>query len=506
MTKFLLLLALSLLVAGLVVGVITNQWLILPTALIVIGIILGISSLIIGKKNKAKFWQTRATEAGINTIVATISVLVIVALINFMAIRHSVRFDLTENQLFTIAPQSQEIVENLTQPLKVWVFDPNIPQELKALLENYGRYSDNFQFEFVDPQIQIGLAEKFNVQSFGEIYLEYGDKRQKIETISNDFGANISEIQITNAIVKIQSDRVFTIDFLQGHGEPELDAVEGGFSQAITQLKDRGYVVRELNLITEGKIPKDTDVIIIARPIRKLLSAEVTLLQEYVNNGGRLLMMLMPDVDPGLTPILQDWGITLDNRFVIDASGVGSTWGLGPGVIFANNYGNHPITKSFGSGISLFPQSRPINITEKPDITATPFVITDGNTWAESNLAPEEIVFNPEEDVQGPLNLAVALNQNNTSNLPESRMVVFGNGQFATDGWFQQQLNGDLFLNTVNWLIGDKSLTLSISPKEQTNRRINLTPLEAGLISWMAVRIMPILGFIVAGVIWWRKR
>ena len=210
MTKFLLLLALSLLVAGLVVGVITNQWLILPTALILTGVILGISSLIIGKKNKAKFWQTRATEAGINTIAATISVLVIIALINFMAIRHSVRFDLTENKLFTIAPQSQEIVENLTQPLKVWVFDPNIPQELKALLENYGRYSDNFQFEFVDPQIQIGLAEKFNVQSFGEVYLEYGDKRQKIETISNDFGANISEIQITNAIFKIQSDRVFT--------------------------------------------------------------------------------------------------------------------------------------------------------------------------------------------------------------------------------------------------------------------------------------------------------
>ena len=506
MTKFWFLLALSLFIAGLVAGVITNNWFIVPTALIVAGLMLGICSLILGQKNPAKFWQARATEAGINTIVATISVLVILVLINFMAIRHSVRFDLTEHKLLTLAPQSQAIAQNLTQPLKVWVFDRNIDQDLKNLLGNYARYSENFQFEFVDPQIQIGLAEQFKVQSFGEIYLEYGDKRQKIETINNDFGANIFEISITNAIVKIQSDRIFTIDFLQGHGEPELDAREGGFSQAITQLQDQGYRVRGLNLITEGKIPNDTDVIIIAKPLRKLLAQEVTLLQQYLKNGGRLLIMLMPDIDPGLTPILQEWGINLDNRFVIDASGVGSTWGFGPGVIFVTNHGNHPITSSFGSGISVFPDSRPLNIAEKPDITATPFVITDNNTWAESNLAPQEIGFNSKEDLPGPLNLAIALSRENNSNVPPSQMVVFGNGLFATNGWFQQQLNGDIFLNSVNWLIGDKSLTLSLRPKEQTNRRINLTPAEAVIISWTATTIMPMLGFIVAGVIWWRKR
>ncbi|HHP7229623.1 MAG TPA: GldG family protein [Xenococcaceae cyanobacterium] len=506
MTKFLLLLALGLFVTGLVVGAITDNWLILPTALILVGIIIGIGSLIIGKKESTKFWQTRATEAGINLLTKSVAILIILALINFLAIRYSVRFDLTENKLFTLAPQSQEIVANLTQPLKVWVFDRNIAPELKTLLENYGRYNDNFQFEFVDPEIQIGLAEQFNVQSFGEVYLEYGAKSQKLEPISNDLGANIAEIQLTNALVKIQSDRIFTIDFLQGHGEPELDAVEGGFSQAIAQLQDRGYVVRGLNLITQGKIPDDTDVIVIAKPLRNLLAQEVTLLQAYLDQGGRLMMMLMPDVDPGLTPILQNWGISLDRRFVIDFSGVGSTWGFGPGVIFVTNYGDHPITDSFGSGVTIFPESRPLNLTEKPEVTTTPLAITDENTWAESNLAPEEITFNPEEDAPGPLTLAFALNRESNSNLPATRMVVFGNGMFATDGWFQQQLNGDIFLNTVNWLIGEQNLPLSIRPQEATNRRINLSPTEAGLISWMALRIMPLLSFVLAGVIWWRKR
>ncbi len=506
MMRFLLLLALSLIVAGLSAGLIAKQWLILPTVLIFSGIVIGIFALKKNIANKSKFLPSRTTEVVINTSTAAISILVIFALINFMAVRYGVRWDLTENKLFTIAPQSQEIVKNLTQSLKVWVFAPNIDRELQTLLENYSHYSDKFEFEFIDPQIQIGLAEKFKVKSFGEIYLEYGTKKEKIETNNNDFGTNISEIQITNAIFKIQSDRIFTIDFLQGHGEPSLEATEEGFSQAIKQLQDRGYKVRELNLITQRQIPKNTDVIIIARPIRKLLPEEVTLLQKYLNNGGRLLVMLMPNINSGLTPILQQWGIILDNRFVIDASGMGNTWGLGPGVIFVTNYGEHPITKSFGSGISLFPESRPLSITEKPDIKALPFIITNGNTWAESNLAPQEIVFNAKEDTPGPLNLAVALNRNNPSELPESRLVVFGNGMFATDGWFQQQLNSDIFLNTVNWLIGDNRLSLAIRPKEQTNRRINLTAVEAGIISWMALRVMPIIGFVIAGVIWWRKR
>ncbi len=507
MTKFFgLLLALGLLTAGLVVGLVTNQWFLASIGLILTGATIVI--LAIGRKqqNFEQFRQTRAIESFINGATATIAILVIFALINFMAIRHGNRFDLTENKLFTIAPQSQEIVKNLSQSLKIWVFDHNIDQELKNLLEDYTRYSDKLEFQFVDPQIEIGLAEQFKVQSFGEVYLEYGEKREKISTTGNDFGGNISETAITNAIFRIQSDRIFQIYFLQGHGEPKLDAAEGGFTQAISQLRDLGYQVRELNLITQRQIPKNTDLIIISRPIRKFLPTEVSLLQTYLKNGGRLLIMLMPDVNPGLAPILQDWGITLENRFIIDASGLGNTWGYGPGVVIITNYGNHPITKTFGSGISVFPQSRPVKITEKPNINSESFIITNRNTWAENNLAPKQIEFNPKQDIRGPLNIGVALNRKNTDKQRESRLVVFGNGTFAMDGWFQKQLNSDIFLNTVDWLIRDNGLTLSIRPKEQTNRRINLSPLEAGVISWMALRIMPLLSFIAAGLIWWRKR
>jgi ABC-type uncharacterized transport system involved in gliding motility auxiliary subunit len=76
----------------------------------------------------------------------------------------------------------------------------------------------------------------------------------------------------------------------------------------------------------------------------------------------------------------------------------------------------------------------------------------------------------------------------------------------VTDGWFQQQLNSDVFLNSVSWLSKRDEQALSIRPKESKNRRINLSLVQTGILGWTALVIMPLLGFTTAGVMWWRRR
>ncbi len=511
MSKLLFFLGLILIVAGIVVGLITGSWLLPAAGLLAVGTILIVIGFILISKNKKSFWTRRSTQAGTNAFIATAAMLVIIVLINFVAVGNSLRFDLTENKLFTLAPQSQEIVQNLSQPLKVWIFDRKINPETQTLLENYRRYGNNFQFEFVDPEIKVGLAEKFNVKSLGEIYLEYGDKKQRIETIDAAIGSSLSEVQLTNAIERIQRDRTPYIYFLQGHGEPQLDANEGGLSQAVNSLEARGYQVQPLNLALSNQIPDNAEVIVLAGPTRELFPAEVQALKDYLNKGGRLLLFLAPKTDPGLTSLLKDWGVKLDDRLVIDASGAGNFLGFGPAAPIINNYGSHVITQNFNNGISVFPESRPLEISKMEGVDAVPLVITSQNTWGESNPAAEEIVFDPQVDRKGPLNLAFALTRTSSSDKQQekntqSRLVIFGSSTFAINGWFQQQLNGDLIINSVNWLAGEDEQVLSISPREQTNRRINLTPLQAGIISWTALLIMPLIGLIVAVITWWRRR
>ena len=498
MSKILLFFSITLLVAGIVAGLLTGQWSLSVIVLLGLGIALSIATLAVKIKKNSHFWQQRNLEVTVNNLLSTLALLIILGLVNFLTIRHPIRLDLTENQIFTLSPQAQEIALNLKKPLKVWIFDRNIDPETQTLLKNYRRYGNNFSYQLIDPNLEINLAERFSATSLGDVYLVYGEQRQKLETTATSLGTNITEAKLTNAIAKIQQDRTPHVYFLQGHGESTLDNTEEGLSQAVTELTEKGYVVATLNLATQPTIPDDADVIAIVKPLRRLLDTEVTSLQQYLENGGNLLLMLMPNIDIGLEPILQEWGIQLDNRLVIDGSASGER---PPTIAIVDRYGNHPITEDFNGGITLFPQSRVIKTTAKPDLTATPLVITNENTWAESNLASEEITFNSQEDLASPLNIAIAFTKENTS-----RMVVFGNAIFATNGWFTQQLNGDLFLNTIDWLAGVNKDILSISPKELVNRRINLSPLQATAISWLAMRIMPLFSFLIAGIIWWRKR
>ncbi|HAC65324.1 MAG TPA: ABC transporter [Cyanothece sp. UBA12306] len=554
--KYLFIPGIILTVAGLVVGLTTKDWSILPLSLVIAGGILLVSWLLFLLITGRSFWNKRSTQAGTNALVSTISLITILGIINFIAVRYSSPIDLTENQLFTLSPQTQEIVKNLKNPLKVWIFIKDTNPIDKKLLENYRRYNQNFEFEFVDPDTNLGLTKKFNVESLGDVYLEYGDKRQLAQTlIAFNTPQPLSEIQLTNAIEKIQRDYTPTIYFLQGHGEYSLEKsqqeTEGSISTAISNLENKGYKVEPLNLVETG-IPDDADTIIIAGPKRKLFDQEVKELKTYSNQGGNLLVLLNPNTETGLETILEEWGVKLDNRIVIDGSS-----SLGPAIPLINSYGSHPITKEFSNGMSFYPLSRPIDTVKVDNVEATSLLVANDQMWAENDLESEELTFDPTQDIAGPFDLGVALvrqinpqeeNQNqssqsssnteekkteNPTNSPlpddkkdnkqsdavnqkttkletnkntESRIVVVGNSTFITDTLFNQQLNGDVFLNSVQWLANQDDQPLSIRPKEAKNRRINLTPLQGGILTWLTLVIFPLLGLAAASVTWWRRR
>ena len=84
--------------------------------------------------------------------------------------------------------------------------------------------------------------------------------------------------------------------------------------------------------------------------------------------------------------------------------------------------------------------------------------------------------------------------------------MVIGNATFATDGLFEQQLNGDVFLNAVSWLGRQDDSTFSIRPKEITNRRIVMTLQQQLAVGALALFILPLLGFLGALFMWLKRR
>jgi len=656
---------------GITARVVSGNWSPVPLGLLIAGIVIvGLWVLFLGSLAPG-FWGRRSTQVGTNAIIATLAMLVILGLINFLGVRYGQRVDLTENQLFTLSPLSQRVVKNLQQQVKVWVFDPKPNPADQELLNNYRRYGSKLEYEFVDPQLKPGLAKKFNVQDRGQVYLEYGPERKLLQTVSD--AERLSEVKLTNGIEQLTSDRTDTVYFLQGHGERSLEQLEGGLSQAVSALKDKNFTAQPLNLADRAEVPEDASLVVVAGPKRPLFEGETQALRNYLSTGGSVLLMVDPDTNPGLDSLLADWGVKLDNQIAIDASGQGRSVGLGPATPLVTNYGNHPITRDFGSGFSFYPLARPVETKPVEGVKETPLVKTNEQSWGESNPQKQPLEFEPKSDRPGPLTLGVALSRKAqpVSALPtptaspvatpeaspneqakasptptpqataspvvsptaspneqpkpsptptpqataspvvsptaspneqpkpsptptaqataspvaspspspngqpkvsptqtaqatasptaspspspngqakatptqtaqatasptaspsaspngqpqaspspangqklnnktsEARLVVYGNSNFATNGWFEQQLNGDVFLNSVSWLSKRDEQALSIRPKEQQNRRINLTPLQAGGLGWTALVITPLIGFTTAGVMWWRRR
>lgn len=565
-------------IMGITAQEVAGEWSPVSLALLIAGLlIIGLWFLLLDQIAPG-FWGRRSTQVGTNAIIATLAMFVIIGLINFLGVRYGVQIDLTENQLFTLSPQSQQVVRNLDQSVKVWVFEsPGNPAD-QELLENYRRYGSNLEFEFVDPQLQPELAQKFNVNYIGEVYLEYGNQRELVQTISQ--GERLSEVQLTNAIERITGDRTDKVYFLQGHGERPLEASdEGGLSQAVSALETKNFTVEPLNLAEQPAVPDDASLIVIAGPKRALFEPEVQALEDYLAQGGSLLVMIDPDTNPGLEPLLSDWGVTLTNQIVIDASGQGRLVGLGPATPLVTQYGDHPITQDFGTGFSIYPLAQPVDMEPVEGIQETPLVITSPQSWAENTPEQQPLEFNEQEgDRPGPLVLGVALSRQDSSASPpsepeaeetpeaegedtdepeaeetpevspeetdepeaetpeasptaspeespeaspspiqtdesqsqedeaESRLIVYGNSNFATDSWFDQQLNPDIFINSVSWLSKRDAQALSISPKEPEDRRINLTPVQSGILGWLALLIVPAFGFLTAGMLWWLRR
>jgi ABC-type uncharacterized transport system involved in gliding motility auxiliary subunit len=565
--QYLFLLGPFLIVVGLTAGLVSEKWAPIPLGFLLTGIV--ISGLwVIWQSQQSQWWKRRSTQAGTNALIATLAVLAILGLINFLGTRYHLRTDLTETQLFTLAPQSRELVRALPQPVKVWVFDATQNPQDRELLENYQRQSSKFKFEYIDPQSRPGLAEKFGVKDYGEIYLESQNKKQLVQVVNEN--ERLSEVKLTNRLQQLTSSTTAKVYFLQGHGEHQLSAGEGGMSQAVQGLGDKNYTTSPLNLAEKSKVPDDAAVLVVAGPKRELFDNEVKALQDYLNRGGNLLLLIDPNTDPKLNPLLQDWGIRLDNRLAVDVSG---SVGLGPAVPFITDYGQHPITKDFGNGISFYRLARPLETTPVTGVQATPLLRTKPypNSWAESDLQSEKLEFNPDKDLKGPLTLGVALTRklaaksNPTPSAPpspttespasakptpsptplptlpttkspasakptasptqtllpsptlltepksektptETRLVVLGNSDFATNGLFQKQLNGDVFLNSVTWLSQQDQQPLSIRPKEAKNRRINLSTTQANLLALSSLLVLPLIGFSAGAIIWWLRR
>jgi ABC-type uncharacterized transport system involved in gliding motility auxiliary subunit len=465
----------------------------------------------------------RQARFGTLAVASILVVLGILVAINYLSARHNKRWDLTAARQFSLSDQTKKVLQDLKEPIKIRVFARTDEfQRFRDRLDEYTYQSKQVSTEYIDPEKKPALAQQYGITQLGTVVFEYKGRNEK--------ATSDGEQELTNALIKVIQGRQPKVYFTQGHGEKDtVSAERAGYNAITAALASDNFVVDKIVLAQQQAVPADADILIIAGPKTDFLGPEIEMLKAYLARGGKIFMMLDPVVKAdqpqpvALQGLLKDWGIEAGNDIVLDVSGMGRLLGTDESVPVAASYPPHPITENFNL-MTAYPLARSMTPIEGGvnGHTAQKLVETSSRSWAETNLKSltgAEPAKMDEADKKGPVSLAAAVSAPATNvtppkepakpgeepKKPETRLVAFGDSDFASNGALGVSGNRDLFLNTVNWLAQQENL-ISIRPRDPEDRRITLTADQERRIFYLTVLIVPGL-ILLAGVqTWWRRR
>ena len=509
----------------------------LSLGLMIFSIILLLLAVVLSPKSVISFLIGRHGRYGINALIITIIFFFIIILVNVLFYRLSqdgyFRQDVTATRVFTLSPQSIQILENITTPINATIFmvpDPSGTdanrQHVVDLLDEFIRITSNLTYNFIDPELRPSVAQKYEISQYPAIVFENISDgiKQSINcsaTPGSPLCINFSEQDFISSLLISTGQERKVVYVLTGHGEPsittsmtDLQPREDGFDYAIGGLEKDNYIVKPINLIQDNKIPDNAAALIIAGPRDDITNDEYIIINNYIKSGGRILAMLDPETPELFRDLFKDWGIIMSSDNIADSvSHIGDEL-LTPLIQNANGQFQSnesiPIAKDLDTvyfpGVSAITTSIPIfDIT--PNIQLTTIAKTTPASWVETNI--NNTSLDDKDMFPGPFPIGVSMvtvgtiDELITHKL--SKLIILGDSDFVKNYHYNFNDNQDLFLNSVNWLTEDYDL-ISIRPKVMVSRNLVINKREKDFIKWSSWFFPPSIMLFLGVIVWWRRR
>lgn len=476
----------------------------------------------------------RRFALGLNAGIALLLAAALAGMVNYLSHRHYYRTDISRSQFYTLSDKTVSLLASLTTSVDVVVFfQPNHPsyEDVINLLKEYQHASPRIRVERVDPHRDIGRTEALvrqyditdiNLVIFsaqGRTKIVAGEDLVEVDYAGVMYGESPrptsfrGEQLFSSAIHSLTQERQPIVYFLRGHGERDINDRDPytGYSAIAQHARRDNIDVRTLLLSETRQIPADADAIVIPGPTKPLASQEIDMLRSWLNKNGRMMLLLDSGPTAGFRPMVEEWGIRLQEDVVVDPSR--SLTGLD---LFVNDYGIHPITKGLREITTIFYLPRSVEPAVEPAENPQPadrprvtvLARSSDRSWAETDLEQKPMKFDVGRDRRGPISIAVAAERGAAPdldmNLRPSRLVVIGDTDFLSNGALSGG-NVDFFLGALNWLLEREAL-LAISPKPIQEIRLLLTREQIARVFWITTLILPGLVAAVGAGVWWQRR
>lgn len=439
-------------------------------------------------------------------------------------------WDVTEEKANSLSPETRQILDRLQGRVTAFAFFSSreeyngipLADEMRFLLERYRNYNGGLLPVRLDvnrdPDRVMRLAKEFGLPkelATSSLVLEYGGRRLTIPVADlvahPDWRSRLAGVTrfrfdgergVTQALARLIDPRKINVSFLAGHYELSPftgfreDRTAVRFSRALERLDMR---VHQVFARDEGFIPADCNILICAGPRMPYSPDTVRQIADFIDNGGRLLV-LAPPADPDIVldekgkmdDLLTKIGGSFRNDIVQDRERND------------NRQSTLPLIRTRG-GVEGFqdavmPMAR--------SIRDNPLAFESG--WDAERLLESyasALSFDLERGGRsgkpGPFTMGYLATRKALG--AEARVVVLSSTLMAADSDIGRGGNEALLTGLTRWLSGVED-ALDISPRDWIDRKITLSGPSSRAMLWFGVVGMPLIWLGAGFLVWWLRK
>lgn len=456
--------------------------------------------------------STRTAKVGGYSVVLALIVLAILVAVNVLfSVLPSkfTQFDISAAQLYSLTSDTKVVATNLDKDVTIyWITQAGQESTvLDKLLDRYQDLSDLITVVKKDPDIYPTFAQQYTDETVvnNSLVVECGDKSRyisyddiyQVDTASYYTTGSVSqsfdgEGQITSAIDYVVSDELPKIYLLSGHGEVALSDT---FSNELT--RSNYETVEDFSLLNVDEIPADCDALLINAPTSDISDEELTMLRDYVQGGGKLLVLSGPQKEASLTnldTLLADYDVTVSDGIVVDTDREHYAF-TAPYVLMPDIESSDitdPLTEE--SSHVIVPIAQGLTVGSNGSVTA---LLTTSDEAISKAAGYAMTTYEKEDgDSDGPFTLAVSI----TDSTAEGKIVWVASDYLLDDTYnsYSSGANLDLVMNGLSWMIG-KNDAVSIRAKSLNNSYLTISSSSATVLKVVMIGVIPVC-FLLLGI------
>lgn len=454
-----------------------------------------------------KLQRRIAAKGGSYALAVTAVVLAILIAVNILASvlpTALTKLDISSTKLYSITSSTKVVVNNLEKDVTIyWVVQSDKEDEvIENLLGKYESLSSHitvtkknpdvyptFTAQYTDEDVPnnsliVECGEKSRYISYNDIYLTDVDYTTYSYVYSFD-----GEGAITSAIDYVISDELPKVYTLEGHGEAELPA------EFRTQIEKENMELESFSLLNTDEIPEDANTLLICAPESDISSEEAGLLEDYLEDGGKLLVIAGPTENGTLTnlySVLESYGVEAADGLVVDTDR--AHYAFQQPYILLPDIQSNDITDPLieAKYYAIFPLAQGLTITGS---SAAALLTTSDEAFSKAAGFQLDTYEKEDGDTDGPFAVAVSVDTGN-----DGQLIWFASSYFLDEMYnaYSSGANLDLAMNALSSLIGERE-AVSIRSKSLSYNYLTISESAASMLKTWMIGVIPG-AFVVYGV------